>query len=316
MKKPRPDEERLSRAAADPRAHLDDIREALRSRRSHPCARAAQLVKKHALDGFEADLAAAFERFCENPVKADPSCGAKLACLEALDFGESANEKIFVRAARLVQLEPAWGPPVDTATSVRARGLLALARLGWDDLDLLVAESLTDEHPPVRQAALDALAHRGARAGASLALYKLRRGDEDPLVTLAAMAALLTLAPEWGVEELRARLAGDECELAAIALGQSRADGALPLLLSALEECVEPARRKHLFRGLGLHRSDRALEKLLQVIAESPLGDAREAVLALAVRRYDPGIVERVRRAAARPALRSVVDEHFSAPAP
>jgi len=231
-------------------------------------------------------------------------------------YGEHREETIFLRAARLVQLEPAWGEPVDTATGVRARGILALARLGWEDLDLLAAELLHDPHPPVRQAALEALAHRGARAGASVALFKLRLGDEDPLVTLSAMTALLALAPEWGLRELRSRLDGADGELAAMALGQSRADGALPLLLSALEACVEPARRKHLLRGIGMHRSDRALETLLAVIAESPLADAREAVAALAVRRYDPGVAERVRQAAARASLRAVVDEHFSEPAP
>jgi hypothetical protein len=313
VKRSRPDDERLTQAAADPRAHLDDIRAALRGRRPHLCARAANLVKKHALDGFEKELTAAFSRFCEEK---DPSCTAKLACLEALDFGESPDEAVFLRAARLVQMEPAWGGPVDTAAGVRARGLMALARLGWEDLDLLVAESLTDEFPPVRQAALEALTHRGARAGAGLARYKLRRGDEDPLVVLAAMTALLTLAPRWGVDELRARLDGDECELAAIALGQSRAEEALPLLLSALEACVVPARRKYLYRGIGLHRSDGALDTLLGVIAGAPIADAREAIAALAVRRFDPGVAEKVRKAASRAQLRQALDEHFSGPAP
>jgi HEAT repeat protein len=211
-----------------------------------------------------------------------------------------------------VQLEPAYGGPADTATGVRARGVLALARIGWEELELLVAELLHDAHVPVRQAALEALQHRGARAGAGLALHKLRLGDEDPMVTLAAMSALLALAPEWGLRELGPRLEGNDSELAALALGQSRAEGALPLLLSALEACVEPARRKHLYRGIALVRSDRALETLLQVVTESPLPDAREAIVALAVRRYDPGVAERVRRAASRPQLRPHLDEHFS----
>ena len=305
----------LARAAADPRAHLEEVRAALGSRRSLVAARAAHLVKQHALDGLEAELQAAFLRFLDDPVKSDPSCAAKLATLEALDYGGSLDEALFLRAARLVQLEPAWGPPVDTAVAVRARGVVALARLGWEELDLLCAELLTDPEAPVRQAALDALGHRGARGGASLALYKLRLGDEDPLVTLAAMSALLLLAPEWGLAELEPLLGGkdeERRELAALALGQSRAEGALPLLLRALEACVQPRERKALYRGIGLHRSDAALEALLGVITGAPPADAREAIAALSARRWDPGVADRVRQSAAgREGLEAALDESF-----
>jgi hypothetical protein len=309
------EQQQLSEAAADPHAHLQRVRDALASRRSRVAARAARLVKQHTLDGFEADLQAAFRRFREDPVKSDPSCNAKLAALEALDFGESMDEEIFLEAARLVQLEPAWGKPVDTAVGVRSRGLVALARIGWVELDLLAAELLGDQEPPVRHAALEALAHRGARSGAALALFKLRLGDEDPLVTLAAMNTLLQLAPDWGLRELRPILDGkdEERELAALALGQSRSEAALPLLLAALEGCVMSEERAPIYRGLGFHRSDAALEKLLEVIAGGSLPDAKQAIAALSVRRYDPGVVEKVRRAAGREALAGAVEENFSA---
>jgi HEAT repeat protein len=309
------EQQQLSEAAADPRAHLQRIREALASRRSLVAARAARLIKQHSLDGFDADLQAAFRRFLEDPVKSDPSCNAKLAALEALDYGELMDESIFLEAARLVQLEPAWGPPVDTAVGVRSRALMALGRIGWQELDLLAAELLGDKEPPVRQAALEALAHRGARSGAALALFKLRLRDEDPLVTLAAMNTLLQLAPDWGLRELRPLLDGkdEERELAALALGQSRSEAALPLLLGALEGCAMSEQRAPIYRGLGFHRSDGALEKLLEVIGEAPLPDAKQAIAALSVRRYDPGIVDKVRRAANRDALAEAVEENFSA---
>jgi hypothetical protein len=308
------DDERALRDA-DPRTGGEAFREALRSRHSQVVARAARLIRQHAVEGCEAELEAAFRRLLDDPVKSDPTCAAKIACIEALDYGESSHEEIFLVAARLVQLEPAWGPPVDTAVPVRARGLFALARLGHDELELVVAELLTDQEVGVRQAALEALLHRGAKTGAALALYKLRLGDADPMVELAAMNALLGLAPEWGLRELAPLLSGDEerAELAALALGQSKSDAALRLLTVALEQCVQQKERRPIYRGLGLHRSDGALEVLLRVIADSPLADAREAIEALAARRYDPGVADKVRRAGDRPELQAALAEHFSA---
>jgi HEAT repeat protein len=307
----------LSSVGADPRS--DDARQrlldGLRSKRSFVAARAARLIKEHHLEGFDDELTALFDRCMPDAVKNDPSCAAKVAAIEALDYGESGDAEPFLRAAAHVQLEGSS----DTAAPMRARAVLALARIGHGDFDLVAAQLLTDKTPPVRQAALDALVHRGDRANAALALFKLRIGDEDPLVTLAAMAALLALAPARGIEELRDLVESqdeDKRELAAVALGQSRRDEALTVLLSALERCARSDERVALLRGAGLHRSERALVALLAVIADSHEADARAAIEALGPRRFEPGIADRVRAAAAsndRADLRSFVDAVFAA---
>jgi hypothetical protein len=310
-------EEELHSLSGDPRADETRARiaAALRSGRSPVTARAARLVKEHALEGFEAELKQAFERFLHDPVKSDPTCQAKQAALEALDYGESLDPQPFLRAVEHVQIE---GLGNDTAAALRARGVLALARVGHADFELVVARLLVDPLPPVRQAALDALAHRGDRSGAPLALFKLRLGDDDPLVTLAAMTTLMALAPEPGLVELRVALDDDRPErreLAAVALGQARGDDALAVLLDALEGCTRPEERDPILRGIGLHRSERALTTLLAVITERAAADARVAVEALGARRFEPGLAERVRAAAAqneRAELAAVVDEVFA----
>jgi hypothetical protein len=290
---------------------------ALKSRRSLVVARAARLIKEHRVDGFEKELQAAFERFLDDPVKSDPSCNAKLAVIEALDYGESVDCEPFLRAARHIQMEPAWGRPIDTAAPLRGRGVMALARIAYADFELLAAELLNDAEPPVRQAAADALQHRGDRSGAALALYKLRAGDEDPMVTLAAMNALFALAPDWGLATLAPLLDGNDeqaRELAAVALGQSKSEQALTLLLEALERCVRAEEREAILRGVGLHRSERALVAMLDLIAEGTAADAKAAIVALDVRRFEPGVADRVRRAARqnqRADLGPVVDETF-----
>jgi HEAT repeat protein len=311
----------LSDVAANPRS--DDARSrltvGLRSKRSLVVARAARLIKEHALEGFEAELKDAFARFLrhDDPAKSDPVCQAKLALIEALDYGESSDAEPFLRAVRHVQFEG-----VDTAAGLRARGVIALARIGHADFDMIVAELLTDPLPPVRQAALDALAHRGDRGGAGLAMLKLGIGDEDPLVTLAAMSALLVLTPAWALDKLRAALdAKDEQqrELAAVALGQARSDETLTLLLDSLERCSRSDERAPLLRGIGLHRSDRALDAMLEVVAEAAEVDARAAIEALGARRFEPGIAARVRSAAGRNErcdLTATVDETFETSSP
>jgi hypothetical protein len=279
---------------------------ALRSRRSLVAARAARLIKEHGVEGFAAELTDVFTRFLDNPVKSDPTCQAKLAAIEALDFAESMEAEPFLRAAKHVQ----WEGASDTAAPLRARAILALARIGPRDFGLMAARLLSDGQPPVRQAALDALAHRGDEAGAALALYKLGVGDEDPLVTLAAMTTLLALAPAWGLDELSTALDGDaeaaegaraeRRELAAVALGQSRRDDALALLIDRLERCVSQEEREPILRGIGLHRSERALATLIDIVTDGRAGDAAAAIVALGARRYEPGVASRVRAAAAR----------------
>lgn len=292
----------LAAAIASPSADQarDAVSAALESRFALVVARAARLVGERRWDGFGAALRAGFERFIDDPVKRDPSCHAKRATIETLDLIESQDPAPFLTAARWVQLEPAWGPPIDTAAPLRQRGLLALARLGHQELELLCAERLVDLVPPVRAAAAEALAHGRAPGGPPLLLLKLRVGDEDPMVTLAVMQGLLALAPERGEAELAPLLAGDGDlrELAAIALGQSRSERALDLLAEALATAVRAVDRQPLYRAIGLHRSERALALLLERIETGAHEDAVAALEAVAPRRFDPGVSDRVRAAA------------------
>ncbi len=300
----------LSPATVDP-AGEDGHRRilaALASGRSLVVARAAKLVKEHRLDGFAEPLRAAFERYLpaaatasalQAATKLDPSCHAKLAAIEALDQTESVDPEPFARAVRHFQPEGSG----DSAAPLRSAGIAGLARLGHRDFHMIVARLVSDRWPPVRQAALEALAHRDDGAGAPLALLKVELGDEDPQVDVAAMTALLTLAPDWALEVLSGLLDargghGGRRELAAVALGQSRRDDALALLLAKLPLSPRADEREALLRGIGLHRSDGALAAMLTIIREGKAAEATLAIEALASRRFEPGIGERVRRAA------------------
>lgn len=295
----------LDAVAAAPREpeSTGKLRAALAGPHSLVVARAANLVREHALEGFAGDLQAAFERFVAAPAKSDLGCRARLATLEALDYAEHADPQPFLEATRVVQLEPAWGPPVDTAVGLRARGVLGLSRVGHPDLPIVAGRLLADPASPVRQAAADALAARQDRSAAGLLLFRWAVGDEDPLVILACMSGLLQLAPDEALPRIGAALSGPDAaerEAAALALGQSKRDDALGLLLAAFPESPEAGDRATILRAIGLHRSDRALDALLEVVATGDPADARAAVAALSARRFDPGVRERAAEAARR----------------
>ena len=74
----------LGRGAMDAAAQAELTR-TIQTATSVVVARAARVVRERALPGYLKTLEAAFGRFLDNPVKTDPGCNAKLACIEALD---------------------------------------------------------------------------------------------------------------------------------------------------------------------------------------------------------------------------------------
>jgi hypothetical protein len=295
------------------------MREALAHGRALAVARVASTIGARRLLGFEGDLERAFSRFLENPVKTDPGCRAKAAALEALDRLEHREAAPFVAGARYHQREPSWGSPNDTAGTVRARAIAALARIGHADFLLVAGALLGDPLPIVRRAAADALAHHGARDCAALVLLKLRLGDEDEQVLFGCIAALMALAPDRALGEIEPLLFGEDAarrELAAVALGDSGREDALDVLLASLDRTVSVVERVPLLRGVALHRSERAGAFLLERVATGSEAEARAALEALAARNFDPNLTEHVREAARandRADLESTVDEMFPA---
>lgn len=270
---------------------------ALGSERQRVVARAATMVRERHLDGFEPQLAQAFDRFLIDGAKTDTGCLAKVALIEALDVLESSDAEFFLKATRVVQPEPAWKTAADTAGGVRARALSreqneigkAEAREG--------VEAFSDSQHTVRLAAAEALAHFGVRHGAGVLLLALAKPEEDPLVTLASMSALLSLAPEVGLPRLTTLLRGEDAEtreLAALALGQSNRTDALDVLVTALNAASTSRTREPLFKALGIHRSDRAINVLLDALGSETQADAQAALEALATRRFEPGVRSKV----------------------
>ena len=138
--------EELGRLRLDPTVPgaAEVIHEALRHKHWMPVERASALVAQHVLVDYANDLLAVWGRFLDPAAKLDPGCRAKEAALRALDTLEWWDADPFLAAVRYVQMEPAYGPPVDTAGGIRQRALSALLRLHHSHALLYAGELLAD----------------------------------------------------------------------------------------------------------------------------------------------------------------------------
>jgi HEAT repeat protein len=260
-------------------------------------AAAAELVKERTLSELAGDLETAFDRFRVDPVKNDKLCRAKIAIVQALDTLEHLKRDVFEKAARHVQLEPGWGPPVDTGAPLRGAALFALARIGGSDYHSLLVDSLTDSEKDVRMAAAQALGYVGTEAAGLVLRLKARLGDAEADVHSECLSGLMTIGPEENLEfvcEYLDPLAPDQCEAAALALGKTRLPGALEALKACCGRAHQPALREQILLAIAMMRLPGATEFLLELVGSDSEALALAAMSALKFHRYDPRLCERL----------------------
>ena len=170
---------RAIRDAEPSESHKTELKRHLGDRSNLVVATAATLAGERAPLELAGDMEAAFDRFLIDPVKSDKLCRAKIAIVQALDKIEHLKRDIFEKAARHIQREPAFGPPVDTAAPLRGAALFALARIGGSDYHCLLVDAFTDPEKDVRIAAAQALAYVGTEAAGLVLRLKARLGDAD-----------------------------------------------------------------------------------------------------------------------------------------
>jgi hypothetical protein len=291
------------------------ILRALGSKHAHVVSRAAALIRRERLEGFEDPLLVAYARFFENAIKTDPGCHAKVAILEALDHLDHGDPDPFLRAVEYTQIEPRWNTGEDTATGLRTRGAFGLARLAHGDALLSFAQLLADPAAVVRQGAALAIAHLGRRDGASLLLLRLYAGESDPSALAEVVRALVALAPDHARRATRPLLEDESLrELVAHALATAESDAGIAIVLEELDASVLSHDRALLLGSLGASRREKARAFLLQLIAEGTASDAVAAVRGLAIHRYDARLADAIGDAISRnssPELRDAFEDSF-----
>ena len=312
-------EARLAEIAAlrdDPEAGVAELRKAVRSKTGLVTAAAVDIIAGARLEPLLPELATAFPRFLEDPIKRDPQCRAKRAIVRALIELDRWEDDVFAAALTCVQREPVWGGSADTAAELRGLAALGYAQLRHPDAVEVIAELLADRERAARLGAARALGDSGRLEAIPLLRFKARLGDPEPEITAAVFSSLLALDPE-AVDTVAAYLGHRSelvCEPAALALGESRLEAALPHLVAFARSAIDADRRRVGYVAIALARLEPGIDFLLDVIAAESPDAAMLAIDALMPFAHDAELGKRVREAAGRhedPAVASAAREAF-----
>jgi hypothetical protein len=295
-------DQRLAELRGNPEPRV--VRDALRSNVGVLIARAAGF----AIDQPELvdDLAPAFTRLCEQPVKRDPGCRGKLAIARTLIELVRWEDAVFEVGVAYVQREPAFGGSVDTAGELRGTCGLACANFGRVDALDVLGELLADGERVARVAAATGLGGAGRPDASALLRYKLLTGDDEPEVLAACCESLLGLGDALAFVARLLAAHDDRAEVAALALGGARDARAREPLVAWCERCLGEQRRRVGYVALALLRDDAATAWLLDVVHTGERGDALAAAKALATFKDDPGLRARVLAATPKALAREV----------
>ena len=320
---PRPSlEDRLAQLSdllAEPDAGIArrQLAQALDDRSNHLAAKAAKIAAALGFDQLTGELSAAFDRFMVEPARTDKGCVAKSAIVEALVDFEAREEDVYLRGVRHKQPEPAWGGPVDTAVPLRTASAQGLLISRHPDLALEMTELLIDPETPARVAAARVLAASGRAEAEPLLRLKAHLGDAEPEVTTEALAGLLAMEPRRSLPfAARFLESGDGAVVgaAALALGESRLEEAVPLLGRRYRRGADRRLEQTLLIAISMLRREPGLDVLLSLVKDGDQGHAVQALTALAIHRADNAVRERTKAALAgrkRGDLRSVFEREF-----
>ena len=299
------------------------LRKALTHKSNFLVSKAAKLVADTELITLLPDVLVAYDRFFTDAAKTDPQCWAKNALSKALVKLGHRTIAEYLRGMRHHQMEPSFGPPVDTAGALRGTCTHALVDCpGISDSDLLTAllEPFTDIDKTVRMEAARAIGQVGG-VSATLIL-RLRAmldpgeaGQEEPEVLGEVYRSLLSLEGAQAIPVVASRLeAGDELAAeAAFALADLRTPEALEPLLARLRAGADTWFAGVLLSAIALTRLPEAMDFLVSLIER----DGREAAAAIeAIGRIAPNaeIRARIQQAvelAGSPRLHQALRQHL-----
>jgi HEAT repeat protein len=279
---------------------LAEAAKCLASKMNLVAAKAARIAGEWQAAELTPELVAAFDRFMVKPAITDKRCAAKIEIVKALCKLEYPSPPVFRRGLRHVQMEPTWGGSVDTAAEVRALSAMGLAQTDYPDALDEILPLLLDTERDARIGAVRAIGASGLPGGVLLLRLKALSGDE-PDVLGECFAALLRAAPAPSPEFVAQFLDHREeavAEAAALALGDSRLEGAFAILRDALERTrALPVRRRTLLLAIALLRRENSIDYLLDLVRNGEGQISGDAVAALAMYDKDPNLRERLERA-------------------
>lgn len=273
------------------------LKQVLQSKYAIAVARAAKVVRKSEVRELIPDLVSAFERFMVNAAATDQSCVAKQEIAEVLYHLNYSQENLFLAGIRHVQMESVWGGKVDTAPGLRGICALGLVRMNYPEVMVELADLLADPEAEARIVAARAIAYSESSHGVPLLRLKVKIGDSDPQVLSECFMGLLKLAPVESLSLVSEFLESPDaqiCEMAVLALGESRIQTSFPILKQWWEKTRDAELRRSALLAIAMLRHDEALAFLLGLITEGKIPDAKDAIATLELYRQDGSLWQRV----------------------
>jgi HEAT repeat protein len=303
MRRPDPIEQALHRLSALRRgavssdAAVSEIKAFLKNRSNLVVSKAAKVASEMRATGLVPDLMAAFQRFMKEPHKLDKGCAATAEIIGALYEMDHLEPEVYLAGIRHVQMEGAYGPPVDAAAKLRGVSALGLARTRHPHALEEIVSLLVDRWPEARVGAIRALAANGGQAGMLLLRFKVLTGESEPDVLGECFGGLLSGAPETSLPLIAGYIDAEDlavAETALLALGSSRLPAALHLLKERWTATRSSPLRKTLLLAIAMVRSQDAIEFLLSLFEESSTQIAKDLIAALALFRSNENVRNRL----------------------
>ena len=270
---------------ATPEAAEPELAKALNLRNNFLVAKAAALSLHHRLTSLAPNLAAAFPRFLDNAVKADPQCWAKNAIAKTLAAFEYQEPELFLSGMRHIQLEPVWGGSADTAGTLRGTCALALVpcrELNSHRVLTHLVPLFADKELSVRVNVARAVVQVGTHSAALLLRLRAEFASDEPELLGSCYSGVLALegptAISWAAKFLAPE--DDAAAEAAMAIAQTHTPEAFQVLRGTFAKARDPWFRTAVLSAIALTRQQAATDWLLSLIEkeQTHAADASEAL--------------------------------------
>lgn len=276
------------------------LQSALKEKNNFFVAKATGWAGEHLCYDLIPDLVDAYQRFLQTPLKSDKTCAAKRAIVRALYELNYDDVEFFRVGLRYRQLEPVWGGHVDAAVDIRCSSAMGLAATNYYRVMIDLVELLHDEEYTARIGAVRAMEMVDPYQAELALRHKIFQGDQEPEVIAQCFSSLMQVAAEESLDFVAACLHDLNMsvrESAALALGESRLDDALDILIHESKSIIlHNAFQRSLFRAIALQRKDKAFDYLLNIIDKEDNPAAGDAIEVLAIYSHNKALEEKVKK--------------------